>query len=146
MAAGIPWCDGECSDDAVRWECSQVAGWTAPDAVPPWGDDTEGAVLRYIATASDVELGELADAAANQLDIGAWQGVQTPNGGWTDGEPWDDRESAWRAVAAAFLARYKAGDRRLDEGMIALAPWDLARELAWRRGWCAGRATTMFKV
>lgn len=136
MGSVFSWCEGRCWDDGERWECAQLAGWETPDGLRPWGDDTEAATLQYLAAATNDEWAQLADQAAWNIDRGVWQGVQTPNGGWIDGPPWDQREATWRVVAAAFLARYQAGDRTLDEGMIALAPWDFAIELAWRRGWC----------
>jgi hypothetical protein len=118
-----------------RWECSQNVDWIGVDGLSPWETDDREAVLRYLASATQTELAELADAAAVALDEGAWQGVRTPNGGWEDGPAWDDTERAWRTAAKEFLRRYQSGDRALTEGMIRYAEWDLARELAWMRGW-----------
>jgi hypothetical protein len=79
---------------------------------------------------------QLADMAAAVLDDGSWEGVATPNGGWVDGEPLDDEERSWRTAAKDFLERYQSGDHVLTEGMLRYASWNLARELAWIRGWC----------
>lgn len=122
--------------DIGRWECSREADWLGADGLPPWRTDDWKGVLQYVAGASPKELAQLAHAAAYSLDEGIWQGVKTANGGWVDGAPWDDTERAWRAAAEDFLTRYQSGERMLTEGMIQYAGWDLARELAWMRGWC----------
>jgi hypothetical protein len=119
-----------------RWHCESSADWCDADGVPAWGGDGPGDALRYLATMTAEEGIELADVAAGALDSGWWQGFNSANGGWLDGEPWDEREAAWRVAAADFMARYEAGERVLTEGMIQHAMWDLARELAFARRWC----------
>ena len=121
-----------------RWNCSQIAGWVDASGHHPWGASDDSGLNTYLFSASAEELRELADAAATALDCGAWQGVRTPNGGWVDGPPWNEKERRWRETAAAFLASYQAGERALTEGMLAYAAWDLACELAWLRRWCPG--------
>lgn len=79
----------------------------------------------------------LASAAADNLRRGAWQGVKTNEGGFEDGPPWDEGEAQWRATARDFLHRRQLRpDAPLTEGMVHYALNDLARELAWYRGWC----------
>lgn len=134
-------CVAGCADEH-RWECSQLEGWQDRDELSPWGKDTEEAVMRYLATLTGDEPQRLADVAALSLDCGAWQGVETPNGGWTDGQPWDEGEQRWRETAADFLARHRQGERVLTQGMMAYATYDLARELAYLRGWCPGKKSS----
>ena len=79
----------------------------------------------------------LASAAADNLRRGAWQGVKTNEGGFEDGPPWDEGEAQWRATARDFLHRRQLRpDAPLTVGMVHYALNDLARELAWYRGWC----------
>jgi hypothetical protein len=87
-------------------------------------------------TMSTTEHAELVTIARDNLDGGYWQGFSSPNGGYQDGPAWSDYERAWRAAASDFMARVSRGEPWLTEGMIAYATHDLAKELAWVRGWC----------
>ena len=120
---------GRCSD-ADRWEFSQLAGWLDGNGLPPWGEDSREAELRWLASATEEELRMLAEQAALNLDCGAWEGVRSENGGWVEDDP-DRRE--WHEVAADFMA---PSSGQLTEGMVALATYDLVCELAALRGWC----------
>ena len=82
------------------------------------------------------ECAQLAEIAYENINTGYWQGCQTAEGGWEDGQPWSDHERAWRGSARDYVERWQAGERMLTEGLIRYALWDLCRELAWLRGWC----------
>jgi hypothetical protein len=111
-----------------------MAGWIGAGGLPPWGEDSREAELRWLATMSLEEGERLAEQAAQNLDCGAWEGVSTPNGGWVEQ---DAERNVWHAVAADFVRRRAVGERSLTEGMLAFATYDLACELAHLRGWCA---------
>jgi len=81
----------------------------------------------------------MAEAAAMALDCGAWEGVETENGGWVESGPLNEGYIQWHRTAADFLKRFGEGDRFLGEGMLAFASTDLAQELAHHRGWCPNR-------
>ena len=132
---------GVCSG-GDRWECGQLAGWLDPLGRQPWGGDSDAGLLPYLATMMNEEQEALADIAAVCLDEGAWQGYPSPNGGWEDYGPVDEEEQSWRAAAHDFMERFQSGERFLTEGMIRYAGHDLARELAWLRGWCADVSTS----
>lgn len=119
-----------------RWECGQLAGWLDGHGMRPWGDDSDSGLYQYLATMTAEEHVELAEIAAMDLDEGSWQGYASPNGGWLESGPVDEVERQWRATARDFMRRFQAGERTLTEGMLAYAAHDLARELAWIRGWC----------
>ena len=102
----------------------------------PWGNDADEGPHPYLATMTSEEQIELAEIAAMDLDEGSWQGYAAQNGGWLEGGPIDEIEERWRATARDFMTRFEAGERSLTEGMVAYAAHDLARELAWVRGWC----------
>jgi hypothetical protein len=85
---------------------------------------------------TQAEMSGLAEQAFTNLDVGAWEGFVTPNGGWRDTDAGLD---AWHAAASDFMAQWAAGDRTLTEGLICGATFDLACELAWLRGWCPQR-------
>ncbi len=119
-----------------RWECGQLAGWLDSAGMQPWGNESDEGVYPYLATMTLEEQAELSEIAAMDLDEGSWQGYESPNGGWLESGPIDDIEEGWRATALDFIMRFEAGERSLTEGMLAYAAHDLARELAWIRGWC----------
>lgn len=87
----------------------------------------------------ETEHRELAELAFQNIDTGYWQGCETSNGGWEDGEPWSEAQRQWRLTARDYQERFAHGDWELTEGMVRYADWDLCRELAWIRGWCPAR-------
>ncbi|MCC6386186.1 MAG: hypothetical protein IT302_02255 [Dehalococcoidia bacterium] len=126
---------GECRR-RDRWHCASLANWDALRG-SPWGDDSDAARLRYLASMTGEEANWLAQIAETNLRTGGWQGVKTDEGGFEDGPPWDENQVQWRATARDFLTRREHDpDAPLTEGMILYALHDLSKELAWYRGWC----------
>jgi len=119
------------------------ADWVDVGDRSPWGNDERPSRIRFLLSMSPHEHAQLATIAFRCIDTGAWQGVETANGGWEDGEPYDDHERQWRLTARDFLDRYAAGDWHLTEGMLVYADGDLARELANLRGWCPRKGRGM---
>ena len=120
--------------------CSQAADWQDAAGKAPWGDPESATErLRYLAGMDETEHRELAETAFENLDTGYWQGCATNNGGWEDGEPWSEGERQWRLAARDYHERFTRGEWPLTEGMVRYADYDLCRELAWIRGWCANR-------
>lgn len=126
---------GLCDD---RWQCIGDASFTDRGGSAPKGYDTLEKRLAFLATATSEELAELAHTWHAALTTGEWQGYPCSTGGWIDGPPLDENQRRWRAVAADFVHRYEAGEQTLTEGMVLLDNYDLCRELAWLKGWCAG--------
>ncbi len=131
------WCETRAvCREKDRWYCAVLVDWVGSNGLRPWGELDDSGLFLYLATMTPEEQTDLAEIAASNLDGGVWQGCYTPNGGWEDGRPWSEDEQLWRLTAHEFLKRYQAGDRLLTEGIVAYASDDLARELAWIRGWC----------
>lgn len=119
-----------------RWHCASLALWRRRNGEMPWGMDEEpGTLLRWLATLTEEEHPLLAECAYDNLVSGFWEGVVPLDRGWED-IPLTEQEASWRAVAQDFADRYRAGERRLTEGLVKYALTDLAQELAWLREWC----------